>query len=227
MMEVMVTFTILGFIILMIFGVFRLGLSAWEKGESGKEEYQRMRIASQLISRQMKSILPYKVKSDKAEGDFLAFEGTARSLKFVSTLSLKSRKPSGLVYVVYEFEEGGKAGGQLVIFERKVTKKNFMDEQVPNDEKTPLFQGLADLRFEYYQEEDADKNRSAGWVEEWNAKEEKELPRALRVSLVEPGGKTEGGAFPVITASLPANRYEDLKAGPGRRMVPPVVPSKP
>ncbi len=226
LMEVMVTFTILGFIILMVFGVFRLGLSAWEKGESTKDEYQRMRIASQLISQQLKSIFPYKIKSEKAEGDFLAFEGSARSVKFVSTLSLKSRKPSGLVYVVYEFEEGGKGGGRLLIYERRVTTKNFMEEETPSEEKVSLFQDLSDVRFEYYREEDPDNNRAGGWVEEWNAKEEKDLPKGIRVHLVplDTGKQNEAGSFPLITASLPANRYEDLNAGPLRRAVPPVTP---
>ncbi|MDO8958011.1 MAG: type II secretion system protein, partial [Deltaproteobacteria bacterium] len=43
LVEVMITLTILGFILLMIFGVFRLGLSAWEKGENLKEDYQQVR----------------------------------------------------------------------------------------------------------------------------------------------------------------------------------------
>jgi len=219
----MVTLAILGFIVVIIFGVFRLGISAWERGESTKEEYQRVRIVSQLLSQQMKSIFPYKVKSQKAEGDFLVFEGKARSLKFVSTLSLKSRKPSGMVYVFYEFQEEGREGGRLLLYERMAVNKNFMDEPPPEEERVPLFEGLAEVRFEYYQEEDPDKNRAGGWVEEWNAKEEKELPKAMRMTLVSKKGEGKADESPLlILASLPSNRYEDLKAGPVRRMIPPV-----
>ncbi len=219
----MVTLTILGFILLMIFGVFRLGLAAWEKGESSKEEYQRMRIATQLISQQVKSVVPYKIKSQKAEGDFLAFEGKATSLKFVSTLSLKTRLPSGFSYAFYEFQEGGKKGGRLILYERRVLNKNFMDEPPPPDEAIPLFEGLAGARFEYYQEENPEKNQTATWVEEWNAKEEKELPKALRMTLVFRKGLGPGEELStVILASLPAFRYEDVQSGPVRRMVGPV-----
>jgi len=220
----MVTLTIMGFILLMIFGVFRLGIAAWEKGETSKEEYQRTRIASQLISQQMKSAVPYKVKTQKAEGDYLVFEGKARSLKFVSALSLKAKKPSGLVYAFYEFREGEKGGGRLMLYEGRVLNKNFLEENPPEDAVVPLFEGLADVRFEYYQEEDPEKNRTGGWVEEWNAKEEKELPAALRVTLSpqKGGGKTEGVST-VILASLPSNRYEEVRTGPVRRMVPPVT----
>jgi hypothetical protein len=220
----MVSLTIMGFIITMIFGVFRLGIAAWEKGETNKEEYQKIRIASQLISRQMKSAVPYKVKTQKAEGDYLAFEGKAHSLKFVSALSLKARKPSGLVYAFYEFREGGKGGGRLILYEGRVLNKNFLEENPPEDAGVPIFEGLADVRFEYYQAEDAEKNRTGGWVEEWNAKEEKELPTALRVTLFpqKGGGKTEGMST-VILASLPSNRYEEVRTGPVRRVVPRVT----
>jgi hypothetical protein len=206
----------MGFILLMIFGVFRLGIAAWEKGETNKEEYQRTRIASQLISQQMKSAVPYKIKAQKAEGDYLAFEGKA--------LSLKARKPSGLVYAFYEFREGGKGGGRLILYEGRVLNKNFLEENPPEDAAVPIFEGLADVRFEYYREEDPEKNRIGGWVEEWSAKEEKALPTALRVTLTpqKGGGKTEGVSM-VILASLPSNRYEEVRTGPVRRMVPPVT----
>jgi hypothetical protein len=220
----MITLTILGLLLLMIFGVFRLGLSAWEKGESGKEEYQRMRIARQLISQQVKSVVPYKIKSQKAEGDFLAFEGKARSLKFVSTLSLKARRPSGFVYAFYEFEEGGEKGGRLILYEGRVLNKNFMDEPPPQDTAVPLLEGLAEVRFEYYQEENPEKNRAGAWVEQWSAKEEKELPKALRMTLVSRKGLgTAEELSTMILASLPANRYEEIRPGPTRRMIAPAA----
>ncbi len=214
------TLTILGFVLLVTFGVFRMGLAAWEKGEASREKFQKTRIAVQLLSQQIKSLMPYKVKSQKAEGDFFAFEGKARSLKFVSTLSLRTRRPSGFVYVYYEFQGGGIAGGRILQYERRVVNKNFMDEEPPEQDKVPIFDGLADVRFEYYQEEDQEKTRSAGWVEEWNAKDEKEFPRAVRMSLV----PLKAGDPPIeILASLPSSRYEEVSTGPARRMTSPVI----
>ena len=106
LVEVMVTLVALGLVLLVIFGAFRLGLSAWERGDSIKEKYQKVRIISQLISQQVKSMVPYKIKTEKAEGNYLAFEGKKQSLKFVSTLPLKAKQPEGFVFVVYEFKEG-------------------------------------------------------------------------------------------------------------------------
>jgi len=219
----MVTLTILGFFMLLILGTFRLGLSAWAKGESTKGEYQRARIVSQMIFQQLKSAVPHKVKTQKAEGDYVVFEGKNRSVKFVSTVSLKARKPSGLVYAFYEFREGDAGGGRLVLYEGRVVNKNFLDDPPPEEDFLPIFEGLADVRFEYFREEDSEKNREEGWVEEWNAKEEKELPAAIRVTLVpREGGWTEESPLQIL-ASVPCNRHEEIRGGPVRRMLPPVV----
>lgn len=221
LVEVMITLTLLGFILLMIFGVFRLGIAAWEKGETSREDYQKNRIASQLLMQQLKSAVAYKVKSQKAEGDFLAFEGKPRSLKFVSTLSLKTRKPSGFVYVFYEFREEGREGGRLLFYEGKVVNKNFLEEPPSEDARVPLFTGLSAVRFEYYQEEDEQKNQPGVWLDEWDAKEERALPTAMRMTLVfkKEGGMGEPPGVSIL-ASIPSNRYEEVRTGPIRRSVP-------
>jgi general secretion pathway protein J len=218
LVEVMVTLTVLGLVLLMIFGAFRLGLSAWEKGESTKEEYQKMRIVSQLISQQMKSIVPYKIKTKKAEGDYLAFEGKARSLKFVSALPLKAKQAEGFVYVVYQFKEGrGEEGGRLVLYEQKALNRDFFEDELKEDSGISLLEGITDIRFEYYQEEDLGKNQKEGWIEEWNAKDVKAFPKALKMTILQKNGKGKGEETPLmLMASLPANRFEEVRTGPAR-----------
>jgi general secretion pathway protein J len=214
LLEVIVTMTILALILLMISGAFRLGLSAWDRGEQAREEYQRQRTATQLVMRQVKSMVPYKIKTQKAEGDYLAFEGKGTSLKFVSTLSLKAIRPNGLVFAVYEFKEGGPEGGRLVVYEKRVVNKDFFEEGPKEEEGVTVLEGLSNVRFEYFREEDAEKTRTEAWLDEWSAKEEKELPAAVRVKIVFKSGKTEQEDVPLtLLASIAAHRYEDVKAG--------------
>jgi general secretion pathway protein J len=224
LIEVVVTLTVLGFILLMIFGAFRLGLSAWEKGESTKEEYQQVRIISQLISQQIKSMVPYKIKTKKAEGDYLAFEGKPRSLKFVSALSLKTNQPEGFVYAVYEFREGnGEEGGRLVLYEQRALNRDFFEDQIKEEMGISLLEGVTNVQFGYYQPEDSDKNLKEDWIEEWNAKENKEFPRALKMTISKKNGKNKGKESPIIiVASLPANRFDETRISPtgiGRRTI--------
>ena len=221
LIEVVVTLTILSFILLIIFGAFRLGLSAWERGEWIKEEYQKVRIVTQLISRQIKSIVPFKIKTEKAEGDYLAFEGKPKSIKFVSTLSLKTTQPEGFVYSIYEFKEGGEEGGRLILYEQKALNKDFFEKEPNQELAVTLFEGISDVRFEYYQGEDPAKDRKEGWVEEWNTKEEKVLPRALKMTITYPAhweaskNREEGGENSSITvfASIPSYQFEEVRTG--------------
>jgi general secretion pathway protein J len=221
LIEVMITLTLLGFILLMVFSVFRLGLAAWEKGESAKEKYQTMRVISQMIGRQVKSMVPYRIKTRKSEGDYLAFQGKAQSLRFVSAFPLKSRRPEGLVYAIYEFREEGREGGRLVFYEQRVLNRDFVEEDPKPETGISLFEGISSVRFEYYREESPEKNRVGGWSEEWDAKEERELPRAVRLTLVQRKGKEAKEEFPiVILASIPSYQFEEIRMGPIRRVIP-------
>jgi len=219
--EVIVTMTILGFLLVVVYGVFSMGRSAWERGDLIREKYQKSRILSQLISRQIKSAVPYKIKTEKAEGNFLVFEGAAQSLKFVSALSLRNTRPEGLVYAVYEYQEGGAEGGKLVVYEQRVLTKNFTEEKPKEESAISLIEGVSSVRFEYYREEDPNQNREAAWVEEWNAKEENRLPNALRLTVTPRKGQEGKEEIPfVIFAAFPATRFEEIRTGTSRRIVP-------
>ena len=211
LLEVTVTLTILGFILLIIFGAFRLGLSAWERGESTRDEFQTVRAVTQLISRQLKSIVPYKIKTKKAEGDYLAFEGKAHSLKLVSALPVKAKRPEGLVYAVYEYKDEGKEKGSLILYEERALNKDFFEEPLKEDSGITLLEGISEFRFEYFREEDPEKNQEAEWVEEWNAKEEKVLPKSMRIIMTVAGknGKEKESSLTILS-SIPANREEKI-----------------
>ncbi|MFB3884250.1 MAG: type II secretion system protein J [Thermodesulfobacteriota bacterium] len=222
LLEVIVTLTVIGFILLIIFGAFRLGFSAWDKGESLKEEYQRTRMISQLIAQQMKSAVPYKIKTKKAEGDYLAFEGDDHSVKFVSAFSVKAKESEGFVFAAYDFRREGREGGRLVFYEQRALNKDFFEERPKEELEIQLLEGVSNVQFEYYREEDPDENRTEEWVPEWNAREEKELPRAFRMTITyaaapEAGqsGQTKEKKVSIqLLASIPAHQLEELRTAP-------------
>jgi len=117
LLELIVTFTILSLVVVMVFGALRLGSASWEKGEDRAEKYQKKRIIFDLLSQQMKSSFPYRINSQKAEADYLAFLGEGNSLRFVSAFSLRARKQEGLVFVIYKVEEERSSGKVLKVYE--------------------------------------------------------------------------------------------------------------
>ncbi len=219
LLEVIVALTILGFILLMVSGTFRLGLSSWEKGDAIKEDYQKIRMISQLVSRQLKSLVPYKIKTEKAEGNYLAFDGKAHSLRFVSALPIKAKRAEGFVYVVYQFKDDGEKKGRLVLYEQRALNRDFFEDDLKEDSAVTLFGGISQVRFEYYREADKEEGRTEEWVEEWNGKEEKELPRILKMTVTywNERGKKEASPITVL-APVSAYRFEEVKTGLGRRM---------
>ena len=227
LLEVMITLTLLGFILLIIFGGFRLSYSAWERGDSIKEDLNKMQSIFPLISHQIKSIVPYKIKAEKAEGDYLAFHGKLQSLKFISAFPIKARRPEGFVYAIYKYKEGGD-GGSLILYEQRVLNRDFFEEEPKEESAVPLLEGISNIRFEYYREADKEKNRAEGWVEEWNAKEEKALPTSLRMIITFKDKKEKESSIRLL-ASIPAHQPEEMIAAfpGGIRGAPPGVSPRP
>jgi general secretion pathway protein J len=220
LIEVVVTLTILGFILVIISGAFRLGISAWDRGESIKEEYQKIRIVSQLVTRQVKSIVPYKIQTKKAEGDYLAFEGKAQSLRFVSALPVKTHQPEGFVYTIYQFKESDQNGGRLILYEQRVLNRNLFEEEPKEGIGIPLIEGVSRILFEYYQEEDLSKNQTEAWLEEWSAKEKKELPKCLKMTVNFKDSKGKDPSF-VLILTISAFQFEEIRTRPiTRRAIP-------
>jgi general secretion pathway protein J len=220
LIEVVVTLTILGFILVIISGAFRLGISAWDRGESIKEEYQKIRIISQLVTRQVKSIVPYKIQTKKAEGDYLAFEGKAQSLRFVSALPVKTHQPEGFVYTIYQFKESDQNGGRLILYEQRVLNRDLLEEEPKEGIGIPLIEGVSRILFEYYQEEDLSKNQTEAWLEEWSAKEKKELPKCLKMTVNFKDSKGKDPSF-VLILPISAFQFEEIRTRPiTRRAIP-------
>lgn len=217
LIEALVTLTLLGWIVVILFGTFRLGLSAWDRGETIKEDYQKIRVLSDLLSRQIRSAFPYRVQTQKAEGDYLAFEGKPQALKFVSSLPMKRSRSEGFVFALYQFEEDEGGGGRLLFYEQKVLRRGFFEEE-PNREKAEiLIEGISKLSFEYYQEEDSSKNQGEEWLREWDGKEKKGLPKAIRLNL-SLKNKGRENSFSLLLP-ISAYQFEPVKVFPMIRRV--------
>jgi general secretion pathway protein J len=208
LLELIVTFTIMSLVFLMMFGALRLGSAAWERGEERVEKYQRRRVVSHLLSQQIKSAVAYKIRAQKAEADYLAFLGESDSLRFISTFSIKAKRPEGLVFVIYRLADGKSPGKTLRVFEKRVLNKDFLEESPKEEAFLSLVEGVSDLKFEYF-DPGKEKEDAGEWFETWDAKEKKRLPSQVRMTMKWKERKEEAEiALPVLVA-LPAYQYDD------------------
>jgi len=226
LLELIVTFTILSLVVVMTLGALRLGSAAWEKGEERAEKIQKKRVVLDLLSQQMKSSFPYRVKSQKAEADYLVFLGDGSSLRFVSAFSLRARKQEGLVFVIYKVEEETSSGKVLKVYEKRVLNKTFLEETPDEEQFLTLMDGLSDLKFEFFEEgpaEGRDKDATGTWGDSWDAKEKKVLPSQVKMTVTWKEKREELEIPLAALVSLPARIYDDR----GRSVTGPLTKTRP
>ena len=103
LMELLVSFSLIGLVAVFIHLGYSIGLSAREKAEASLEAYQAAQASLDVISRQIASMVPY-VSSQEHEGrpvQVLLFRASPQSLGFVTTWSAASGFAGGLRFVQY------------------------------------------------------------------------------------------------------------------------------
>ncbi len=184
LLELLISLTILGVIVVIIFGAFRIGVRAWEKGEKDVESRQRQRIVLDLIKRQLASIRLSEVKD--ASQQPLLLKGDNKSLEFVSHIPMVPGNQFGTVYVKYvvKSKDGGE-GEQLTFWEKNIvlldkeTNMNDLDE----DDFFELFAGIQSIAFEYLK--GGTDEETSEWQQTWDQAIDEGFPLAIKVIFVE------------------------------------------
>jgi prepilin-type N-terminal cleavage/methylation domain-containing protein len=166
LLELMLSVTLLSFVALIIGSGFHLGIKAWEKGEAETLETQRLRILSGLISQQLKSVYPYKTKTEDEDDEFVIFEGDENSLLFATTHVAPSS--GGFRWVRYAYDDG-----KLTFTEGILPDKKFLDK-IDEDEEV-IDSDIGEVKFEYLPAPDEE------WQESWDLGEG--IPVAVRVKV--------------------------------------------
>ncbi len=184
LLELLISLTILGVIVVIIFGAFRIGIRAWEKGEKDVESRQRQRIVLDLIKRQLASICLSEVKD--ASQQPLLLKGDNKSIEFVSHIPMAPGNKFGTVYVKYVVKpkDGGKRE-RLTFWEKNIVlldKETDMND-LHEDDFFELFPGVQSIAFEYLK--GGTDEETSQWQETWDQAIDEGFPRAIRVILME------------------------------------------
>ena len=178
LLELMISLTIVGLILVIVFGSLRIGVRAWEKGEKDVEMRQRERIVLDLVKRQIASIFVRVVK-DKDERPFF-LKGDGESMEFISRIPMVPGNRAGLVYVKYVVGAGD-GGKKRLMFSEKNTYiiEKVMEDQA-EDEFFELIPGAENIEFEYLRGPSEDEEESV-WQETWDPDSDKGVPVAVKI----------------------------------------------
>lgn len=184
LLELLISLTILGVIVVIIFGAFRIGIRAWEKGEKDVESRQRQRIVLDLIKRQLASICLSEVKDASQQPVLL--KGDNKSLEFVSHIPMVPGNQFGTVYVKYVVKSKNDGEMERLTFWEKnivlLDKETDMND-LHEDDFFELFPGVQSIAFEYLK--GGIDEETSQWQETWDQAIDEGFPLAIKLILIE------------------------------------------
>lgn len=172
LLELLISLSLLGVMLAMAYSVFATALSSVPLGEDASIRSARMRAATSLLARQVRSIVAYPAESEDDSTPCL-FEGDAYWFKFI-TAAPQHNGGEGLGYVMYWSDGQSLSMGEQVIF-----SASGLDESPEAASQVKLLDGLAGTRFQYLRVDGADSE----WRDYWDPFEEQTLPGAVRVTI--------------------------------------------
>jgi general secretion pathway protein J len=197
LLELTLAMTALGLVAVLCYGVFHLGVRAVERGEVAVVTAQRLRVASDVLIRQVKSTVSYPACNEEEE-IYPYFMGSATAMTFVTAAGLQGG--GGLARVVYRVVENPT---RLVIAESAFFSPQTLGREPVGQTVEPaavLLDGFRSLKFEYMLNDGVDTE----WRESWDGYEEEMLPAAVRVVIEGlPGLEVDlwGQEIPVMATS--------------------------
>jgi general secretion pathway protein J len=204
LLELLIGMTLLGFMLALLFGGFRLASTTWDAVENRMERTSQEEMARALVRRMLTQLQPMRWK--KVTNHSIAFIGEAGRIVAIAPLSGQAGG-SGLrvIELVAEPEtDAGKDTVRLVMRQAPVLyeAESFSDSLTAAKGHT-ILNGLGSVQFYYF---GAEKNEiPPRWQETWTNAEQ--LPRLVRLRLASPGG---GWADMTITPMITGGCIWDL-----------------
>jgi general secretion pathway protein J len=214
LLELMISLTLLGVMLTMVYSVFATALASVPRGEDVAAESARMRAATSLLSRQVRSIIPYPVEGED-ESTPCYFAGNSNYFDFY-TAAPQHNGGEGLARVIYWSDGATLSMAEHLVLAPEVTTDDQSAPAPPPASTVQLLTGLSGVRFQYLRVDGSDTE----WRDSWDSFEEQTLPGAVRVML---DGIGVGNSYwiqeiPVMLVSYGLGSY-DCESGYGNKDV--------
>jgi general secretion pathway protein J len=179
LLELLVSLTLMGIIVTILFGALNLGIRSWERGNQIVDTAQEQIFAWHLVSRQIRSACPFR-----GEDNSLYFIGDKSEISFISAYSLRLGDQRGLVRVIYRIVEDQDNGKRrLLVYEEPLLDKKRLEEKVDQNDFIELIETDEAIFFSFEKavagvsstEED-----SSSWEDHWDNTEQS-LPLRVKV----------------------------------------------
>ena len=202
LLEVMIAMTLLGLLMVALFGGLRLGVRAWKTGDRHAEETTRVEAVHRFVRAQLSQAhrLPW-IDEDGREHE--AFEGGSQAVTF-TTLLPEHLAMDGFHLITLGL--AGRGGERLVVSWRPFRSDMSTIADELGVQETTLADGVLDVQFSYFGRTKKDGPR--GWHERWD--DSVGLPSLVRMRV----GLTDGRRWPVLVVAPAMHNARDIDVVP-------------
>jgi general secretion pathway protein J len=170
LLELIISITMIGIIVLVITGAMQLGFRSIESGEKRIESLERLRSSFNVIDAQIQSEIPLAYE-DEGERKYY-FSGNRGFMQFATNYSMWGMG-QGYVIATYTVEMG--EHGKQVLY----ASENIVGIETTRTAK--LFDTFDAIFFEYFYKDPTEEEGE--WVEEWT--DAFAIPEKIKIHLVE------------------------------------------
>ena len=186
--------TLFALMAMILYGAFYLGHRAVDKAQIRSEESQRLRSVVDLLAGYIRSAYPYR---PSLKDPSIFFSGEENRLTFVSALS-SGMGGRGMSEVSISWGGEGDGSGLLTLVEKIPVRVESEDDSGGYRNSVVLGQGVRGFRIEYLEPQSEEER----WVEQWDGRERKLLPRAVRLKHRGERGEEIQWVFPIMMSVL-------------------------
>jgi len=131
LIEVVLALSILAVMVTILFGSFRVGLRAWQRGEARAETLQHARSMTRFVEGALEGIAPYRARLDKDGPVLIAFKGERDRISFVSVSPpMPFQVPVAFTAITMSIAEGAEPG--LAVREKAMPNYDPFEQVAPS-----------------------------------------------------------------------------------------------
>jgi len=188
LVELLVAMTLLGLLMVVLFGGLRFGARAWERAEDHSSGTDGVRLAQELLRHELEQAYPYFIATDPLH-PHVDFTGTADEVELLGPAPA-ALNTAGRARVIFRRAE---SDGRIALV---VEARPELALEEVRSQREVLVRGLTSLEFAYYGSERL--NDAPQWTDRWI--ERTRLPQLVRIKGEFAGG--DGRAWPELVVAL-------------------------
>lgn len=190
LLELVIAMTLMGLVLVMIYGGLRLGVRSWDISEQRTARLDEIRLVQGFIRRQLgQSVAVFR--EDPRAGRVMAFVGEPQTIAWVTPL-LTHLGLGGLYWVQLDVIET--AAGEGLRMRWRPFRPTEEGAGLGQMEETLLLEGVAEVHWSYFGTDEP--GREPQWQERWPGIQQR--PQLVRLTLT-----LAEGFWPELVAALP------------------------